>query len=117
MDQQYSVTLGRPLGISGIGDCPPPKPLTTNPTVLRLGEFIDQFTILARQILSSNDMMSVPTVDGSTEKLIALWDTMPAALQFTVSWIQQDIQLPEWPLDVMAVSEFAHFTLGSQSLY
>ena len=105
MDQQYSVTLGRPLGISGIGDCPPPKPLTTNPTMLRLGEFIDYFTILARQILSSNDMMNLATVDGFTEKLIALWDTMPAALQFTVNWIQPNTQLPEWPLDVMSVSK------------
>ncbi|KAK6433053.1 hypothetical protein LTR95_010768, partial [Oleoguttula sp. CCFEE 5521] len=59
MDQQYSVTLGRPLGISGLGDCPPPEPLTTDTTVLRLGEFADHFTILARQILSSDSMMSV----------------------------------------------------------
>lgn len=105
MDQQYSVTLGRPLGISGIGDCPPPSPLTTNQTMLRLGEFIDKFTILARQILASNDMMNISTIDGFTEKLIGLWDTMPEALQFTEHWIQPKTQLPEWPLDVMAVSK------------
>ena len=105
MDQQYSVTLGRPLGISGIGDCPPPQPLTTNATMLRLGEFIDQFTVLARQILSSNEMMSVGAVDGYTDKFITLWDTMPTSLQFTEIWIQQSTQLPEWPLEVMATSK------------
>lgn len=74
--------------------------------MLRLGEFVDYFTILARQILSSNDMMNLAAVDGFTEKLIALWDTMPAALQFTVNWIQPNTQLPEWPLDVISVSKF-----------
>ena len=105
MDQQYSVTLGRPLGISGIGDCPPPHQLTTNPTMLRLSEFVDQFTILARQILSSNEMMSVNSVDTYTDKLIALWDTMPAALQFTENWIHETTQLPEWPLEVLSTSK------------
>src|SRR3954470_17602520 len=54
MDQHYSMTLGRPLGISGIGDCPPPHELTTNPLIFRFGEFVNQFTVLARQILSSD---------------------------------------------------------------
>ena len=105
MDQQYSVTLGRPLGISGVGDCPPPNPLTTNPITLRLCQFIDQFTILARQILGSNDMMSLTTIDGFTDKLIQLWDTMPEGLQFTEAWLQQNEQLPEWPLDVISASK------------
>jgi hypothetical protein len=74
--------------------------------MLRLGEFVDYFTILARQILSSNDMMNLATVDGFTNKLISLWDTMPAELQFTVKWSQPNTQPPEWPLDVMAVSKF-----------
>ncbi len=74
--------------------------------MLRLGEFVDYFTILARQILSSNDMTNLATVDGFTEKLIALWATMPAALQFTENWIHATTQLPEWPLDVMSVSKF-----------
>lgn len=101
VDQQYSMTLGRPLGISGIGDCPPPEPLTTNPVVLRLGEFVDQLTVLARQILSSNQLTDTK-VDVFTDKLIALWDTMPDTLQFKKSWIDEKPQLPEWPLDAMA---------------
>lgn len=104
LDQQYSMTLGRPLGISGLGDCPPPEPLTTNPAVLRLGEFVDQLTIWARQILGSNHL-SDTKIDMFTDRLIALWDTMPEALQFNESWIHQATQIPEWPLDAMAASK------------
>ncbi|EMC99867.1 hypothetical protein BAUCODRAFT_353091 [Baudoinia panamericana UAMH 10762] len=107
MDQQYSVTLGRPLGISGVGDCPPPESLTTNPTVLRLGEFVDHFTILARQILGSDGMMSVTKIDEFTDKLLGLWDTMPAALQFNESWSRKETQLPDWPLQVTSATLFA----------
>ncbi|KAK4542876.1 hypothetical protein LTR36_006065 [Oleoguttula mirabilis] len=107
MDQQYSVTLGRPLGISGFGDCPPPEPLTTNPTILRLGEFVDHFTILARQILSSDGLMSVAKIDEFTDKLIGLWDTMPEALQFNESWSHEETPLPDWPLEVMSATLFA----------
>ncbi|CAK4031782.1 transcriptional regulatory [Lecanosticta acicola] len=107
MDQQYSVTLGRPLGISGFGDCPAPEPLTTNPTILRLGEFVDHFTILARQILSSDGMMNVSRIDEFTDKLVGLWDTMPEALQFNESWVQPDKILPEWPLEVMSAMLFS----------
>ncbi|KAF2720916.1 hypothetical protein K431DRAFT_313004 [Polychaeton citri CBS 116435] len=104
MDQQYSVTLGRPLGISGYGDCPPPEPLTTDPTILRLAEFVDHFTILARQILNSDGMMKLTQIDEYTDKLLGLWDTMPEALQFNESWCHQETTLPEWPLDVMSAS-------------
>ncbi|KAK5110524.1 hypothetical protein LTR62_005716 [Meristemomyces frigidus] len=107
MDQQYSVTLGRPLGISGMGDCPPPVPLTTNPTISRLGEFVDHFTILARQILSSDGLMSVSKIDEYTDKLLGLWDTMPASLQFNESWVHQATPLPDWPLEAMSATLFA----------
>ena len=105
MDQQYSVTLGRPLGISGIGDCPPPEPLTTNTTVLRLGEFVNHFTIVARQILGSDGLMSIGRIDEFTDKLLGLWDTMPETLQFNESWTRPETVLPDWPLDVMSASE------------
>jgi hypothetical protein len=101
MDQQYSMTLGRPLGISGIGDCPPPHELTTNPTVLRFGEFGHHFTVLARQILSS-DRLSNIKIDEFTDALRALLDTMPESLQFHESWIDEGKEIPEWPLGAMA---------------
>lgn len=101
MDEQYSITLGRPLGISGIGDCPPPHELTTNPQMLRLGEFINHFTILARQILSS-DRLSNSKIDEFTDLLLGLLDTMPEMLQFEESWLDGTKPLPEWPLGALA---------------
>lgn len=102
MDEQYSMTLGRPLGISGIGDCPPPHELTTDPQTLRFGEFINHFTILARQILSS-DRLTNAKIDEFTDSLGGLLDTMPEMLQFDRSWLEERTELPEWPLNAMAV--------------
>ncbi|KAI9785591.1 MAG: hypothetical protein M1835_003314 [Candelina submexicana] len=104
MDQQYSATLGRPLGISGIGDCPPLEPLTTNPTVLRVAEYINQFTILARQILSS-DRLSNIKIDEFTDKLLALRDTLPECVQFDEQWLQAQKDIPDWPLDAIAAGK------------
>lgn len=101
MDEQYSMVLGRPLGLSGIGDCPPPHELTTDPQMLRLGEYINHFTILARQILSS-DRMSNTKIDEFTDLLLGLLDTMPELLQFEKSWLDVTKDLPEWPLGAMA---------------
>ncbi|XPS81632.1 hypothetical protein M3J09_013562 [Ascochyta lentis] len=101
MDEQYSMTLGRPLGISGIGDCPPPHELTTDPRMLRFGEFTNHFTIMARQILS-NDRLTNVKIDEFTDLLSGLLDTMPEMLQFDESWLDQDKELPEWPLSIMA---------------
>ncbi len=116
MDQQYSMTLGRPLGISGIGDCPPPEPLTTNPTILRLSEYINSFTILARQILSS-DRLTVEKIDHYTDRLLALRDTLPEIIQFDETWLDTNKPLPEWPLDAQAAgqlrSSFHHVLLSN----
>lgn len=105
MDQQYAVTLGRPLGISGLGDCPPPHPLTTDTTMLRLNEFTHQYTLLARQILSSDGLMSVGKIDDFTKQLLDLWDTMPDTLHFNESWSRKSTVLPEWPLEVISTSK------------
>ncbi|KAI4725437.1 hypothetical protein E4T49_06788 [Aureobasidium sp. EXF-10728] len=105
MDQEYSMTLGRPLGISGIGDCPPPDPLTTDPVALRLNEFFDQLTIHGRQILSSNQLTD-SKIDMYTDRLIALWDTMPDSLQFNRSWIEEETAIPEWPMETRAAISY-----------
>lgn len=102
MHQEYSMILGRPLGISGIGDCPPPDPLTTNRVALRLSEHFDQLTIQGRQILSSNQL-TASRIDMYTDRLIALWDTMPDSLQFNSSWIKAETEIPEWPMATRAV--------------
>jgi hypothetical protein len=101
MDQEYSMTLGRPLGISGIGDCPPPDELTTDPTFLRFGRLSNEFTLLGRQILSS-ERLNNERIDDFTNQLSALLDTMPERLQFDESWVERDKEIPEWPLNAMA---------------
>lgn len=104
MDEQYSMTLGRPLGISGIGDCPWPHELTTDPAMLRFGEFVNHFTILARQILSS-DRLTHQKIDDFTEALRGLLDTMPETLQFDESWCRPETDIPDWPLSAMSAGE------------
>lgn len=104
MDQQYSMTLGRPLGISGIGDCPPPYELTTDQTFLRFGEFVHQFTVLSRHILSS-DRLTTAKIDDFTDQLRKLLDTMPEMLQFDESWLDERTEIPEWPLSAMAAGK------------
>ncbi|KAI4850334.1 hypothetical protein E4T44_02811 [Aureobasidium sp. EXF-8845] len=105
MDQQYSMILGRPLGISGIGDCPPPDPLIADPVALRLSEFFDQLTILGRQILSS-DQLTSSKIDMYTDRLVALWETMPDSLQFNNSWIKEETEIPKWPMETRATISY-----------
>jgi len=104
MDEQYSMTLGRPLGISGIGDCPPPLELTTNRQMLRFGEFVNHFTVLARRVLSS-DRLTNAKIDEFTDDFRSLLDTMPEMLQFDKSWLSKDNEIPEWPLSAMAAGK------------
>jgi hypothetical protein len=108
MDQQYSMTLGRPLGISGIGDCPPPHELTTDARFLRFGDFVHQFTVVARQILSS-DRLNTTKIDEFTDQLRGLLDTMPEMLQFDESWLDPEKEIPEWPLGAMAAGTILLF--------
>jgi hypothetical protein len=105
MDQQYSVTLGRPLGISGVGDCAPPETMVADPVELRLCEFAHYLTTLARQILSSDGLTSTSKIDDFTDKLSALWETMPELLKFNASWLRREAILPDWPLDIISISK------------
>jgi len=97
MDQHYSMTLGRPLGISGIGDCPFPEPTSTDPALLRLSKCLDHFTVLGRQILGSAQLNDV-RVDMLSDNLLKLLDNLPDELQFDESWIAEPPQEPETPL-------------------
>ncbi|KAL9604280.1 MAG: hypothetical protein Q9219_000678 [cf. Caloplaca sp. 3 TL-2023] len=103
MDQQYSIILGRPLGISSMGDCPPPEPLVQDQVVQSLSNYISQFTILTRQILSTG-YLNASQIDGFTEQLFALKHTLPNVLQFDETWLDMNKPLPGWPLDMQAVT-------------
>ena len=101
MDQQYSMTLGRPLGISSMGDCPAPVPLIPDPVIQSLSNYIGQFTILARQILSSGHLTNVQ-IDSFTDQLLALKETLPEVIQFDGTWLNEGKPIPQWPLDAQA---------------
>ena len=101
MDAQYSMTLGRPLGISSMGDCPAPEALIPDPVVQNLGNYIGQFTIIARQILSIG-YLSNHEIDSFTDQLLALKQTLPESLQFDESWLNNEKAVPPWPLDAQA---------------
>ena len=103
MDQQYSITLGRPLGISSMGDCPPPEPLVQDPVVQSLSNYISQFTILTRQILSTG-YLTANQIDDFTEQLFALKHTLPSILQFNDTWLDISKPVPGWPLDMQAAT-------------
>ena len=101
LDQQYSVTLGRPLGISSIGDCPTPEPLVADPVFQSLSNYISQYTLLTRQILSTGYLNNVQ-IDHFTDQLVSLNATLPEALRFDQTWLNREKPLPPWPLDVQA---------------
>lgn len=101
MDQQYSMTLGRPLGISSMGDCPAPVPLIQDPVIQSLSNYISQFTIVARQIMSTGHLTNCQ-IDSFTDQLLALKDTLPAAIRFDAGWLDEEKLLPQWPLNAQA---------------
>ena len=101
MDQQYSLTLGRPLGISSIGDCPKPEPLVPDPTIRSLATFHDNYSILGRQILSTA-YLSDQCIDDFTEQLLFLSSTLPELLRFSSVWLDKDRAVPPWPFDAQA---------------
>ena len=103
LDQQYSIALGRPLGISSIGDCPPPEPLIADPVIQSLSNYINQFTLLSRQILSAG-YLGNDQIDLFTDQLTALRETLPEAVLFDQTWLNQEKPLPPWPLDVQAAT-------------
>ena len=101
MDQEFSMTLGRPLGISSMGDCPVPEPLVPEPIIQSLSNYVSQFSILARQILSTG-YLSVERIDGFTDQLLALKATLPAVVNFDQNWLNCEKSIPPWPLDAQA---------------
>ena len=101
MDQQFSVILGRPLGISSMGDCSAPESLVADPITQGLSSYVSQFSVLARQILSTG-YLTVERIDSFTDQLLALKATLPEILNFDATWLNHDKPIPPWPLDAQA---------------
>lgn len=105
MDQFYSMTLGRPLGICGIGNCPPSSQLAfcelgDNQKARRLEMYLNQYTILSRQIISCESLTNTK-IDEFTDRLLQLQETLPTLVRFKASWLDED-DAPEWPLNFHA---------------
>jgi hypothetical protein len=103
LDQQYSITLGRPLGISSIGDCQTPEPLIADPVIQSLSNYLSQFTLLTRQILSAGYQDNAQ-IDHFTDQVVRLKATLPEAIQFDQTWLNKEKPLPPWPLDAQAAA-------------
>lgn len=109
MDQFYSMTLGRPLGICGIGNCPPSSQLAfcelgDNQKARRLEMYLNQYTILSRQIISCESLTNTK-IDEFTDRLLQLQETLPALVRFKESWLDEEecqVVAPEWPLNFHA---------------
>ncbi|EUC35395.1 hypothetical protein COCCADRAFT_3417 [Bipolaris zeicola 26-R-13] len=112
IDEEYSMTFGRPLGISSIGACSWPQELITDPNMLRLGDFIMQFTVLSRQILRS-DRLNDSQVDEFTKELCGLLETMPETLQFDLAWIDAESTSSQslWSLRTIATGTLTNLLL------
>lgn len=93
--------LGRPLAISGMGDCPPPEAILLGSAMQNLSDFTTQFSILGRQILATG-CLSNAKIDRLTDELLTLHQKLPKALQFDVTWLDKDKPLSGWPLDSQA---------------
>lgn len=68
---------------------------------MRLFTYISQFTVLSRQILSSNALTNAK-IDVFTDKLLRLKDTLPDVIQFSERWLDENEPIPDWPLDAQA---------------
>lgn len=101
MDMQYSMSLGRPLGISSMGDCPAPEPIARDPINQSLSNYLAQFSILGRQILSAA-YLSNDQIDSFTDQLLALHETLPDLIRFDITWLDKQKSIPQWPLDAQA---------------
>jgi len=111
-DNHLSVTLGKPLGISVIGDCPHPMPLTTDPVALRLGDITRELVTTQRRILESEALLSEDKISDATKTIVELWNTMPEVLRFHASWLDTEASLPEWPLDIISAGEYYPVNAG-----
>ena len=101
MDQQYSMTLGRPLGISSMGDCPSPESTIPDANAVSLSNYMSHFSLLARQILSSGNLSNTQ-IDKYTDDLLSLHSNLTSPMQFDATWLNEAKPLPSWPLDAQA---------------
>ena len=102
-DQQYSVTLSRPLSISTTGDCTKPDALCFPSLTRKVIEHCYRFNALAREILSGDASTNIK-VDERTETMVSLLDSLPVEIRFHTEWLDKSITTPPWPMDMQIAS-------------
>ena len=100
-DQQFSVTLGRPLAVSTLGDCPSPEPLLPDSIGQNFWTYITQLSLLGRQVLTA-PYLANDRIDKYTDDLLILLASLPPGLGFDASWLEPDKPLIGWPFDTQA---------------
>ena len=101
MDQQYSITLGKPSAISAVGDCPSAEPVFSGPAWQSVSTHIAQFTMIARDILSAPHVTN-DVIDHGTDKLLLLQKSLHHMARFDATWLKPEKCLAGWPLDAQA---------------
>ena len=102
-DQQYSVTLSRPLVISAIGDCTTPSASCFPPLTQKIIEHYFRFNVLAREILSG-DVSTNLKIDERTKSMSSLLNALPPEIRFHSKWLDKKTATPLWPMDLQIAS-------------
>lgn len=107
LDQYYSTTLGRPLGISIMGDMSLQssymRKTFSPPYISRLDTYTTKFTALSRQIVSCSHLTN-PEIDKFTDSLLELQGILPPEERFDQSWLHSNTELPRWPSNLYATT-------------
>ena len=102
-DQQYSMTLNRPLAISNISDCMIPDASRFPPYTQKVIDHYFRFTVLAREALSDGNSTD-SKANHCTEGIISMLKAVPIEIRFHSGWLDKEITTPPWPMDLQIAS-------------
>lgn len=105
-DHYYSIILGRPLGISFVGNIGwiPSNILENSDRAFtsRLEAYVTKLTSMGRDILSRSHLTN-SDIDHFTDSLLHVLQDIPEeGFGFNKSWLCADTAIPEWPSNMHA---------------
>ena len=99
MDEQYSITFSRPLGISSVGEWS----VQNEPHQAQwLSYYYSQISGIARQALST-DLLNNVQIDKLSEDVLDLLESLPDCARFNENWLNDHANTPHWPSNVQVV--------------
>ena len=99
MDQQYSITLGRPLRITSLSEW---TETMQAHAPQGLCDYYGRYSILARQTISAG-LLNSAQIDHLSDQLVELRTDLPTTVRFDKSWLNSRTVTPPWPSNVQAV--------------